>query len=223
MKLHDKYILIVIIILTVTFILIKNFSSKSEKVLLNYANKETIKISTVLINETLNKINSKYNYDNIIKIEKDTLGNITSIDFNETLSNSILYEFTNILLSNIDTLEEDKIRNFNLEYFNYDDLIYYVPIGIIYNISSLGDFGPDIPFKTSLLSSADTSINSSIKEYGINNSLIELNLNINLYVQVILPFTSDTLNINKTITLDRKIIQGKIPTYYNTEITSLNK
>lgn len=219
-KYHDIYIIILIIIILLTFKFIRNFSDKSENILLNYAEKNNIKIATILINESLNKTINEINYDNIIIIDKNNNGEIISLDFNESYSNKILYSFTNELLKNINTIETDKL---NLEYFNKNDLIYYVPIGVIYNSKVLTDIGPKIPFKTSVLSSADTSIVSNIKEYGINNSLIELYLNIKLYVQVILPFTSKTLEINKQIYLERKIIQGQIPNYYGGVITSFNK
>lgn len=219
-KKYDIYILILIIIIILTFIFIRRFSEKSENILLNYAEKNNLKLAAILINESLNNTINKLEYNDLINIEKDIDGKITSLDFNEIESNKILYTFTNEILKNINKAEIDKV---NLEYFNKKDTIYYVPIGVIYNTKVLTDIGPKIPFKTSILGSVDTSISSNIKEYGINNSLIELFLNIKLYVQVILPFTSKTLEIQKQIYLERKIIQGQIPNYYGGIITSFNK
>ena len=51
-------------------------------------------------------------------------------------------------------------------------------------------------------------------DYGINNSIIEVVLNINLSIQVILPFTSKNIQISKNIPIETKIIEGKVPIYY---------
>ena len=50
----------------------------------------------------------------------------------------------------------------------------------------------------------------------INNVVVEVILNIELSVQVIFPFVSQTLNIEKQLILDSKVIQGNIPDYYGT-------
>ena len=44
--------------------------------------------------------------------------------------------------------------------------------------------------------------------------MIEVVLNIDVQLQVILPFQSDIVNVNKKIIIDSKIIQGTIPNYY---------
>ena len=60
-----------------------------------------------------------------------------------------------------------------------------------------------------------------VKEYGINSSLVEIVLNIKIQIEVILPFQSKTIFVEKNIILESKIIQGKIPQYYGGFITSL--
>ena len=47
-----------------------------------------------------------------------------------------------------------------------------------------------------------------------NNSLVELLLEIEINIQIILPFTSEKTTIKKKIPISTKIIQGKIPEYY---------
>ena len=108
----------------------------------------------------------------------------------------------------------EKYKELNVEYFDETSLIYKIPFGIIYDIPILVGIGPSIPFKVNVLSSVNSSINTNVKEYGINNSLIELILNIELTIQIILPFSSENKKIEKQIPLDTKIIQGKIPEYY---------
>ena len=56
---------------------------------------------------------------------------------------------------------------------NNDDFIFNVPIGIIYDMPILVGIGPKIPFKVNILGNSDNTVYTRVKEYGINNSMIE--------------------------------------------------
>lgn len=183
-------------------------------ILLNYAENETIKVSTIIINKSISKILKNKDYFELIDIEKNTDDEIISVNFNNYLVNKALVELNDDILNSISILKKEIIDELDLKYFNSKDLIYYVPIGVIYDMPILVDLGPKIPYKTNLLGSIDSSITTNATYYGINNALIEVSLNISLNIQVILPFTSKNVNIIKNIPLDSKIIQGKIPQYY---------
>ena len=137
-----------------------------------------------------------------------------STDFETSLNlliNKILYLVTNDILNNIKQLENGKYKD---KYISNKDSIYYVPIGVIHDNPVLVNIGPKIPFKLDFLGSVDNKTITNIKEYGINSSMVEVFINLNLKVQIILPFRSETFNVSKNILLDSKIIQGKIPNYY---------
>ena len=106
------------------------------------------------------------------------------------------------------------MENVNIEKLNDNYLVYYIPMGVIHDIPSLTNIGPKIPFKFNIIGNVSCSTTNNIKEYGINSSLIEVNLNIDLNVQVILPFKAEVINMGKSVLLDSKIIQGNIPEYY---------
>lgn len=210
----DKIIYVSIIIAIVTYIFINNFDKRSMNILLNYAENETIKVSTIIINKSISKILKNKDYFELIDIEKNTDDEIISVNFNNYLVNKALVELNDDILNSINVLKKELIDELDLKYFNSKDLIYYVPIGVIYDMPILVDLGPKIPYKTNLLGSIDSKVITNATYYGINNALIEVSLNISLNIQVILPFTSKNVNIIKNIPLDSKIIQGKIPQYY---------
>jgi hypothetical protein len=62
----------------------------------------------------------------------------------------------------------------------------------------------------------------NIKEYGINNSMIEVILNIEIEIRIMLPFISESIKVQKEVLLENKIIQGNIPEYYG-NVNSLLK
>lgn len=202
MKKSDIFLIITIIIFILAYIFIKIFTFKSEKVLNNYAKRNSANIVTNIINDSIYDVLYNNDYESLIEIDKNSINEINSLNFNNTKINNILYLTTNSILENIKEVESN------------DDLIYYVPIGIIYSLPILVNIGPKIPFKIDVLGDINNDTNINIKEYGINNVVVEVILNIQITVQVILPFVSETLDVEKQIILDSKIIQGTIPDYY---------
>ena len=206
-KKSDLILLIGVLIIIISFVFIRLFACMSEPILLDYAKKKSTNMISNIINTSINEIIYKKSYDNIIEIEKDNNSNIVSLDFNNKVINEILYLVTDDILNNITLIEKENI-------------IYYIPIGVIHNNSILVNIGPKIPFKIDFLGSVNNETLTEVKEYGINSSMIEIFVIIDLKVQVIMPFRSETVDISKKVLLDSKIVQGKIPNYYGGLISS---
>ena len=213
-KTSDYIILVVLFIIIVSFIEIKYFSYKSETILLDYSSNKITNIINEIINESINNKIYRYKYNDIIKIDGQDNENITSIDFDNEIVNSMLYMVSDEILGKIKLLESNNYNNLNLKYISSNDKVYYVPYGVIYGSSILSNLGPKIPFKISLVGSTNNETKINIDEYGINSSKVEVVLNINFKMMVLLPFKSKEIVINKTIILYSKIIQGKVPDYY---------
>ena len=209
-KNSDIVLIIIIVILLITYIFLKIFTCRSEPILLDYAKRKSTNMISSLINKSINEVLLKYNYENIIEIEKDKNGKVENLNINNKDVNELLYLTTDNILNNIELLEKNK-------------LLLYIPIGVIHNIPILVNIGPKIPFKIEILSSTNNDTFTKVKEYGINSSIVEVYLNVNIQLQVILPFTSEIIDVNKQLLLDSKIIQGDIPEYYGGILTSMKK
>lgn len=212
-KLIDKIIILSIIIILLSYIMIKLFTIKSEKLLFEYAKKESISLSTILINKALYEVTFNNNYDGFININK-TNDDMLDISLDNKKVNELLFLVNENILKNINILEKGKYNYLDVEYLDKSNFIFNVPIGVIYDIPILIGIGPKIPFKIDIIGNTNNNVYTNIEAYGINNSIIEVILNINMNIQIILPFTSKEININKDIPLDTKIIEGKVPTYY---------
>ena len=69
-----------------------------------------------------------------------------------------------------------------------------------------------------MIGNVTSGIKTEVKEYGINNSLITVSVEINIEVMVILPFSSDYVNVTNQVPIAIKLIQGKVPNVYGGSI-----
>lgn len=214
LKKGEGFYLVLILIVINTSIFLYIFSKKSELLLLDFISFKSTNIVNSMIDNSIREILYMQQYEELINDFKDQNNNIVKLDFNNNEINKILYSVNENLLNNIMLLEKNENNDFKIETISFDKNIFYVPLGIISNTPILNSLGPRIPFKIDLIGAINNETKINIKEYGINSSLIELLLNINIKIKIVLPFRSNIININKSILLDSKIIQGKIPDYY---------
>lgn len=228
---RKKNIIIVVILLCImsAIILINKLARQSTPILINYAEKKARTISTIIINEAVNNNVFNDNIKNKIFIEnKDNNGNI-STDINSIVINTILNKIT-VNVENYLTLLENgqveklKISKNALKNYNKKDLkkgiIYEIPSGIIFKNSLLSNLGPKIPVKINLNGDVTTNVITKVESYGINNALIKISINIKVYMQVIIPFTSKEIIVSTDIPVVMKLVEGSVPSYYYPEISS---
>ncbi len=215
-------ILIIILLIISIFLAFKFINLKINPVLLDYANMEARKLASIIINDAINKNFKDINIDELFIITKEE-NEIKAIDFNPIIVNQVLTNTTTLIQTNLKYLEQGKIELLNLNTdalidYNTDKLrqgiIYEIPSGVIFGNSFLANIGPKIPVRFSLVGDIVSYVNTNVKDYGINNALIEVNIVLELSEQLILPFVTDKITINTTIPVALKLIQGTVPNYY---------
>ena len=180
---------------------------------MEYAISEMKNISTITINNSVkNEIDSFDN--NMLYITKNKDNEIQMIDFDSSKVNKMLISITQSVLDNLNKMDINK-NNASFEKITLNEkLIYEIPLGVISNNIFLSNFGPKIPVKLNIIGDVVSNIKSDIKEYGINNALIQISISINITEKIIIPFMSDTINVKTDIPISLKIMQGNIPSYY---------
>ena len=207
MKRSDAIIIVSLIISLLTIIMLNLFAKKTQNLLVKYANNQTnIKMNNVIDN-TIRNILALEEYNNIIEIEKNEKEEITNINFNNSKINKILTKSSDKIMSLINKNNEK---------------IYKIPFGRISDNHLIQNIGPNIPYAINILGNLNNNTYINIKEYGINNSIIEVILKVEIEYQIMLAFTKETKKISKEIILESKIIQGNIPSYYG-NVNSLLK
>lgn len=219
----SKIILLIIIFLILAiFLSLKFINLKVNPILLDYAELESRKIASIVVNNAVNKNITSINTEELFLITKDD-NEIKSIDFNPIVVNTILTTITNSIQMNLKNIEQGKVELLDIEsnaLIDYDisklkqGIIYEIPTGVIFGNSFLANVGPRIPVKFSLIGDIISRINTKVTNYGINNALIEINIALELSEQIILPFVSNKIVITTSIPVALKLIQGTVPKYY---------
>ena len=199
----------------------------------SYVTEEVDKVSKILIRKILNDdFFDKFDLKKLFHISKKNDGEIEMIDFdtvevNRVLGNindEIIYYFNEFDNGNISLIE--KYSNVFNNYVSGDQrgVFINIPIGIIFSNSMVFGVGPSIPIKILLSGQVKSDIKTSIKQYGINNVLLEIDVVIEVKEKIIFPFSSKYVNVSLEMPLVLELISGKVPeNYLNTQNSDIIK
>ena len=161
--------------------------------------------------------------EELFKITYNKDGEIILIDFDTKKTSKALSTMTSLVELNLRAVEEGKIdmlelpenslSNYNMELLS-KKIICEIPFGLTTGSSLLSNIGPKIPVKISLVGDVSTNFSTEVVEYGINNALLKLMIDIKVDTKIILPIISDKLTIECSIPIAMKVVQGTIPNYY---------
>ena len=225
-KKRNITIMIFVFFLICLFFVLRYISNKVSPVILNYAELELRKITSVIINSAVNSSTKNMNFEDLFIVAKDNNGEIRTIDFNPTQVNELLVLATEGIQNNLKKLEEGNIEGLDVSNYSYlgsndklkDGVVFEIPSGLVFGNSFFNNLGPKVPVKIGLIGDIFSEISTKVTNYGINNALIEIRINLKLEEQVFLPIASDKIKIETSIPLTLKLIQGTVPSYYLTGI-----
>lgn len=204
-----------------TFYLI---NKKVSPILIHYAETEMKRLSSLVITKAITKqMTEELDFDDLFLIDKNSSGEINTIDFNPVIVNKVLSTCTSTVQLNLKYIEEGRMELVTptdevlTEYGNSgkgNGIIFAIPSGVVFQNSLLTNIGPKVPVRLHLVGDIESNIETKISDYGINNALIEVFVNIKVNEQVILPFVSKTITVENNIPVAIKIMSGKIPESY---------
>lgn len=223
------YIVIFIFLVIFLFLFINYYSNKALPLMVAYAEAETKKLIILVINKAVTKQINNVDTNDIFEVTYNSNGDVILIDFNSKRSSIALSTITSLVEVNLRAIEEGKIDMIELPDNSLNSLdtdllekgiILEVPLGVINNSVLLSNLGPKVPVKLSLIGDVSSGFSTDVDEYGINNALITLYIDVEVNARIILPFVSDDMNISASIPIAMKVIQGNIPNYYMNGFTS---
>lgn len=184
------------------------------------------KITSVIVSNCVKKYLIDEGVDmNLVEIIRDNTGKVEFVRYNTSEVNKISMEISDLVLEDINYLalgEFEKIDfvlpNITEKYYKEisDGIVFGISIGNIFNNNFLANIGPRIPLKMNLNGNVDVDIKNKITEYGMNNALVEIYIEIKVRPVIVMPFLSEEIDIVNRIPLVTEIIQGQIPDGYIT-------
>lgn len=224
LKIINICIYVFILTLIISLILINHFSKKIRPALLKYAKTETTRITTLIINNSLDTTNDNLiNYDSLLELEKDSNNEIKTVTLNTEKVNRLLDIINNRIQYNIRQVEKGNLEQIDKYFKNVSEIdyerikngiVYYIPMGNITGNIFMNNIGPKIPIKFAMSGNVMSNIKSSIKEYGLNNAMIEVDIEVSVSMSINMPFVTEEIKVENSVPIIMKIIQGEIPKYY---------
>ncbi|MEG1254698.1 sporulation protein YunB [Clostridium sp.] len=152
---------------------------------------------TNIINKTIFEEYSKnFNYDSIIKVEKDNEGNITMIAADTLKLSEIAAKTALKAQEELKTIDEVALK---------------IPIGYITKNNILSNIGPKIKIKMQPIGHITTRYISDFESAGINQTRHKIYIETTTNMRIIIPTYSSDLEIVNQIPIVETIIVGKVP------------
>ena len=211
------------LVLFVTGFLLHFIGNTLNPMMINYAEIETKRLATTIINQAVTQdVTDLLENDELFEITKNEEGEIQAVDFNSAVVNQVLQVATDAVQEQLLALENGEVDKFevpaSLKSMNLSKLkegiVCEFPLGVLTGNSLLANMGPKFPVRLSFIGDVLGNVNTQINNYGINNAIVEIGVHIEVTQRIILPLVSKEVLISTDIPVAIKMVQGKVPTYY---------
>ncbi len=176
--------------------------------------------NNIVLKSIRESLDSDFEYDIFEQIKKqngesvhyDTIG-LNKIK--NKITDKVENKLVNLDNGNIDdSFLNDKTRKSRFKKIK-NGIICDVSVDSLKKFSLFANIRPTIPIKLVFSNQLNSDIDIDVKEYGINNAIVQVYLKIKIKEQVIMPLSSKRSNIviREPILID--IIKGDVPNYYN--------
>ena len=225
---HSKKIKNLVIILMLlgfsTVLFLKFILKNTEDIIIHIAEEEAKRLASIVVSKTVtNNVLEYLDMEKLFIITKGEDNRIQTVDLNTEIINEILSKSAKIVSKNLNYLQQGKIDKIDIEendFLNVEEkeirrgIFYKVPFGIVTNNLFLANLGPKIPVRLFLIGDLSTNVNNKITNYGLNNALFEVSMNLEITFSIILPFKSSTFKAKYVVPIATKLINGNLPNYY---------
>ncbi len=220
-------ILAIIVLLSIafSFFLLRELGNTAAPILARYVNVEAKRFVSNIVNSSVNDIVEEELTEDLFNVSINN-GKVEILDYNTKKVNQLLSKINKSIHNKLTNLEEGIIDDleissgFKLEKNSKNGIVCKIPLGSLRKNSIFVNVGPTIPIRMSFIGQVESNLNTKIKDYGINYLVVEINVQVNIEEQIIMPAMSKKEKLTITAPITMKIIQGEIPNYY---ISSLEK
>ena len=214
----NKLIFIVFFCIIVCTLLFNFYSNKISSSSMILIDQKLDKILYQFFNDLItNDVINKESVNNILEINKNSEGEILSVNYDLEKSYKILTEVSSILKKGINNLENGKI-----DVTIYDKYLESSKNGLVLNIPLflnsknifINNLGPRIPVLINFNESLLTNIKTKVTDYGFNNALLEVYITVEMQKLIITPMKKQEEKFYYDILIGALVVNGSVPKFY---------
>lgn len=154
------------------------------------------KVTSIVNKVLINEYSNNFNYESIIKVDKDNLGNIVMMKADTLKMSKIASDVSIKIQDNLRKMGEVGIK---------------LPLGYIFKNNLLSYLGPKLTIKIEPVGSVETNYDSQFEGAGINQTRFKIYVKVKTKVRVIIPTAYNDIEVKNEIPVAETIIIGKIP------------
>ncbi|KYG90470.1 sporulation protein YunB [Metasolibacillus sp. FSL H7-0170] len=191
---------------------------------LQYAEVQTNKVASFVVNKAINaRTSSVLDVNDIIENLPSGSSEMITTKFNTEIINRVRAETQALVKEYLEQAENGDLTHLpNLENVEYDvgkmeagdGIVFFVPLGQAANLPLLGNLGPKIPIRFHIIGNVHSDVQSTIREFGINNAYVEVSIHLEVNVQIIVPFATKSSTVEQYIPVAIGLVQGSVPHIY---------
>lgn len=204
-KYNNIYFIIVLIAVYCTFLL-EYIENKADDIVVKSVQLLIKKDVYNVIYNGVNDIFVNEDVDQFVEVVSNENGEIISVDYKINRCYKLLNNYINYIY--------DTLVNTDFSDLYYQDGVYFVSSSLINNALLFNNLGLKIPMKVNVANDLRINFKTSVKDYGINNVLLELYLVIDVHSWFVNPFSDGTFGEHYEFILSSKIVNGDIPDYF---------
>lgn len=194
--------------------------------LMEIAELKTTEFATRTINSAV-KSTENITFDDLVDIEMDNNGNVSTLGWNSMAVNRALRmatERAEYFLYGMNKGETIDIDDPDLKPIEFGDsvgdlaskdpTVVEIPIGQATGNTLLANLGPKIPVHFEIVGNLQSDVVHELKEFGVNAALLEIYIPVTVNVQIVVPFSTTTSEISTKVFIDSRVIMGDVPEFY---------
>ena len=149
----------------------------------------------------------RYDYTDLIRLEKDDGGKITALTSNMIQFNQLQIDVSENVMKKVGSVSSSELS---------------IPVGSLTGVALLAGRGPDVLIKVLSVGSPTAEFENRFTDAGINQTKHQILLNVDVNVQMLMPGYTRTITVSSTLSVAETVIVGSVPetyTYFHSDST----
>lgn len=210
--------LVILSVLFLTGFFFMKLSHDITPKIVNIASLHVSKMMDLAFNDfVVQKYIDELDTQDILKIEKNKYDEILAVTYDMEKVYSLMKKMTTYFKEQINALEKGEYKS---EYFDSslskkgNGFLIALPVGLASDSIYLTNLGPRIPVKVKFIGNMLTDVKTKVTNYGINNALLEVYINISLTTSLTSISANDVKTTDYDFLIAATVVEGVVPNLY---------